>query len=223
MQLRLLGLILWLLIAGCAQLPQVELKLVRAEVAKAYAGGAKVLAPADYEAALMALHDAELQVARGNYRPARKSLNLALLHATKALDLAQVKIVEIEEQRKARELRARREMERMARDAGARKKKKADRHKSPKPEPDPVPKPEIVLLDQVEVVEGDTLYSLAARKDVYADGLLWPLIYKANRDQIKDPLQIFVGQLFTVPRDKNLQERAAAREEALDSGLFRGL
>lgn len=215
---RLLGIIFGLLlVAGCAQLPQVELEIVRAEVAKAYAGGAKVLAPQDYESASSALHDAEVHVSRGRYAQAREALNLALLHATKAAALAGEKSAAIEKQRRAEEeLKARQKAREEARLKAARKKQA-----KPKPKPKPAPpKPKIVLVDKVSVSEDDTLFSLAARKDVYADGLLWPLIYKANRDQIKDPVRIFVGQEFAIPRDKSVEEQAAARKEALDSGLF---
>jgi len=221
MYYRLLGLILGLLLtAGCAQLPQVELDIVRAEVASAYAGGAKVLAPAEYEAASAALHDAEVQVARGRYAQARESLNMALLHATKSRAIAKDRAEAAEAQQRAEEIQAEREAAaRKTREEAARKKKVLVKPR-PKVRLSP-PKPEPVLLEQVRVTDGDTLFSLAARKDVYADGLLWPLIYRANRDQIKNPVQIFAGQVFDVPRDKSDQEQAAARKEALDSGLFR--
>ncbi|MBN1498916.1 MAG: DUF4398 domain-containing protein [Spirochaetes bacterium] len=43
----------------------------------------------------------------------------------------------------------------------------------------------------------DCLWKIAAR--VYKRADLWPLIYAANRDKIKDPDLIFPGQKFTIP------------------------
>ena len=76
------------------------------------------------------------------------------------------------------------------------------------------------LVDQVEVGEAENLQMIAARPEVYNDGLLWPLIYKANRDQIKDPKEIFPGQILQVPRDKTPEEIEEAREEATALQLF---
>ena len=55
---------------------------------------------------------------------------------------------------------------------------------------------------------------------VYDDAFLWPLIYKANRDQIKDPKEIFSGQMLMIPRDKSRDEADAARQEARELNLF---
>ncbi len=204
-----------LLVVGCAGRPQVELEIVRSEVAKAYVRGAKVLAPADYEAASAALHDAENLVSRKKYSHARELLNQALLHAAKAAAVAQEKAAELEIRRRA-------EIE--ARAAAAKKKIKLPVKKKPvpaRPKPAPKPaKPEIVFLDQVTVSVGETLFSLSSRRDIYGEPLLWPLIYKANRDQIKDPQQIFEGQVFSIPRDKSQQELDTARKEARESDLF---
>lgn len=47
------------------------------------------------------------------------------------------------------------------------------------------------------VVRGDTLWGIAQR--YYGNGTLWPRIFDANRDKIKDPHWIFPGQVFVVP------------------------
>ncbi|MCD6570169.1 MAG: LysM peptidoglycan-binding domain-containing protein [Deltaproteobacteria bacterium] len=64
------------------------------------------------------------------------------------------------------------------------------------------------------VKEGDTLPSIAARHEIYNDSYMWPLIYKANRDQIKDPQIIYPGQDLKVPRDMSIEEIIGARREA---------
>lgn len=64
------------------------------------------------------------------------------------------------------------------------------------------------------VRKGDTLPSIAARHDIYNDSFMWPLIYKANRDQIKDPRVLYAGQDLKIPRDIGSDEVVDARKEA---------
>ena len=46
---------------------------------------------------------------------------------------------------------------------------------------------------------GETLWSIAAQERIYGDPYLWPVIYKFNRDQIKDPARIYPGQRLQIP------------------------
>lgn len=65
------------------------------------------------------------------------------------------------------------------------------------------------------VVEpGDTLWSIAAQADVYADPYLWPVIYRHNRDQIVDPSQIYPDQTLVIPIGLDAKAKARARAEA---------
>jgi LysM repeat protein len=64
------------------------------------------------------------------------------------------------------------------------------------------------------VKKGDTLPSIAARYEVYNDSFMWPLIYKANRDQIKDPKVLYTGQDLKIPRDMSMDDIIQARREA---------
>ncbi len=64
------------------------------------------------------------------------------------------------------------------------------------------------------VRKGDTLPSIAARHEIYNDSFMWPLVYKANRDQIKDPKSIYVGQDLKIPREMTMEEIIEARREA---------
>jgi len=201
------------LVAGCASRPQVELEIVRSEVAEAYGLGAKVLAANEYDSASADLHEAETLVYRKKYSQARALLNQALLSATKAVSVAREKTVKLEKQHQvAVQVKAA---------VAARKAKQRVKKKIAPPTQalEPV-EPEIVFLDQVTVSVGETLLSLSSRKDIYGEPSLWPLIYKANRDQIKDPKQIFEGQIFTIPRDKSELELDAARKDARESDLF---
>ena len=70
------------------------------------------------------------------------------------------------------------------------------------------------------VSEGELLWTIAKRADVYGDPLLWPLLYQANRDQIKDPRKIYPGQTLTIPRNVSEEEREKARNLAKKSDIF---
>ncbi len=62
------------------------------------------------------------------------------------------------------------------------------------------------------VVKGDCLWNIAKKKEHYGNGFAWQVIYKANRDQIKNPDLIFPKQVFKVP---NLTEEEKAKYEKL--------
>lgn len=47
------------------------------------------------------------------------------------------------------------------------------------------------------VVRGDTLWGIA--KKYYGNGAQYTKIYNANKDKIKNPNHIYVGQVFTIP------------------------
>jgi nucleoid-associated protein YgaU len=48
-----------------------------------------------------------------------------------------------------------------------------------------------------EVQSGDTLSKIA--KQLYGDAALYPRIFQANRDAVKDPNRIAVGQKLRIP------------------------
>jgi hypothetical protein len=49
------------------------------------------------------------------------------------------------------------------------------------------------------VVRGDHLWGIARKQEHYGNGFAWPVIYQANRDQIKNPDLIYPNQSFKVP------------------------
>ena len=63
-----------------------------------------------------------------------------------------------------------------------------------------------------EVVKGDCLWNIAKKKDFYGNGFAWPVIYQANRDQIKNPDLIYPKQTFKIP---NLTEEEKTKYEKL--------
>ena len=62
------------------------------------------------------------------------------------------------------------------------------------------------------VVKGDCLWNIAKKKEHYCNGFAWPVIYQANRDQIKNPDLIFPNQTFKIP---NLTEEEKSKYEKL--------
>jgi len=50
------------------------------------------------------------------------------------------------------------------------------------------------------VVRGDHLWGIAKKAEHYGNGFAWPMIYKANRDKIKNPDLIYPQQVFSIPK-----------------------
>lgn len=224
------------LTSGCARQPTESLEGAKGSVARAYAAGAAQYASGEYQLASSALQAAEIQVKNGEYSKASRTLVLAERYSEVALSLTierkeqqAVERQRIAEEQRLAELAKQRELKRQSKlkEKQERKKKQA----KPKPKklaPVVIEKAPAAVavavkaepVKQVEVRAGDNLAIIAARTEVYKDALLWPLIYKANRDQIKDPKEIFSGQILRVPRDKSRDEAEAARQEARELNLF---
>jgi len=51
------------------------------------------------------------------------------------------------------------------------------------------------------VKKGDCLWYIAGYPEHYGNPLKWPLVYKANSDQIQDPDLIYPGQVFVIPEE----------------------
>jgi nucleoid-associated protein YgaU len=60
----------------------------------------------------------------------------------------------------------------------------------------------------------DCLWNIAKKPKIYDNAFLWPKIWQANRDQIKNPDIIHPGQKLTVPPKAPLtqEEKSAVRE-----------
>ena len=67
------------------------------------------------------------------------------------------------------------------------------------------------LSTSYTVRRGETLPQISARTEIYNDSLLWPIIYRANRDQIRDPKRLWPGQVFVIPRNFSHDEAVEAR------------
>lgn len=70
------------------------------------------------------------------------------------------------------------------------------------------------------VMSGDSLWSISAGSYGYSNPYEWPLIYKANRDQIKDADLIYPGQVFSIRQDASSAEIDAAVQHARMRGAW---
>ena len=70
------------------------------------------------------------------------------------------------------------------------------------------------------VVRGDNLWSISGKDEVYADPYQWPLIYKTNRDKIKDADLIYPGQVFDIDQNASAAEIDAAVNHAKTRGAW---
>ena len=227
---RLLLVISVIILSACVKPPVVELENAKDVVSQAYAAGAAQYASGEYQLATSALQAAELQVENHKYRKASRTLALAQRYADEALQIATEKqkqlaaerakiaekkrLADLKKQQEIKRQKERKKQQQLKKRLAAEKKNKALTSKKA-PVAD---KPE--LVDEVTVRSGENLADIAARKEVYGDPFLWPLIYKANRDQIKDPTKIFSGQILKIPRDKSRDDADTARREAHELPLF---
>lgn len=202
-----------LVLAGCAKPPRTELASARQAVAQAYAAGAVELAGEDYQAAQAALRNAERLTEQGEYTAARDILSTAEAQARLATRKSRETRADIERQKlKQKQL----EEQQRQRKIEAEKKKHQQPVKPSQPVKPAPPKP----VSSYTVKPGETLWQISARPEVYDDDLLWPLLYKSNRDQITDPRKIYADQELTVPRKFSSDDAEAARKEARSSGIY---
>lgn len=90
---------------------------------------------------------------------------------------------------------------------------------APAPEPAPVEEPAPTTMNY-EVMTGDNLWDISGKPSVYADPYQWPLIYKANSDQIKDADLIYPGQVLTVDTAPSSSDVSAAIQHARTRGSW---
>jgi nucleoid-associated protein YgaU len=75
--------------------------------------------------------------------------------------------------------------------------------------------------DNYTVVRGDSLWRISGKEIIYKNALMWPLIYKANRDKIRDPDLIHPKQVFAIPRNYSQEEANTAVRRARTRGPWR--
>ncbi|HVZ79695.1 MAG TPA: LysM peptidoglycan-binding domain-containing protein [bacterium] len=85
------------------------------------------------------------------------------------------------------------------------------------PEPTQAPKKEI---EKYIVVKGDTLWDISGMRIIYKDNFDWPLLFKANRDQITDPDLIYPKQELLIRRDWTQEDLDKAKKDASDTPKY---
>lgn len=71
-------------------------------------------------------------------------------------------------------------------------------------------------VEQYVVVKGDTLWDIAGKTNIYNDCFKWPLVYRANVEDISDPDIIEINQTLKISRefsDKDIAEAVVIAKE----------
>lgn len=180
-----------LVLSGCAKKPEAELQKAESALSAAKDAGAQDLAAKDYQAAENKLNEGKSLVDKKKYKDAVPVLNDAASLADTARDKALV----------------------------AKKTTTKPVAAAPAPAPAPATAPAFAPEKKADfadhkVVKGDCLWKIAASKDAFGDGYAWPLIYDANKDQIKNPNLIYPKQVLKVPVAPSEDELKAAEAKA---------
>lgn len=72
----------------------------------------------------------------------------------------------------------------------------------------------------VLVRPGDTLWNIAARRDVYGSGWIYPLLYYANQSRIPDPNHLTSGLRLKIPRNVPDVQVEKAEEVAMTGQIL---
>ena len=75
-------------------------------------------------------------------------------------------------------------------------------------------------VSSYSVTRGDNLWNISGKDEVYADPYQWPLIYKTNRDRIKDADLIYPGQVLDIDQNASASEIDAAVNHAKTRGAW---
>jgi hypothetical protein len=71
------------------------------------------------------------------------------------------------------------------------------------------------VFDVYAVQKGDTLWSIAAKPEVYGKATAWRRIFDANRDLLKSPDRLRAGMTLKIPRDHGTGGSTSYGEEGV--------
>ncbi|HJV66260.1 MAG TPA: LysM peptidoglycan-binding domain-containing protein [Geomonas sp.] len=224
---NLIALLLVCALAACATEPPRYRQAALGTVIRVYSEGGETLLPGEYRSTMEAYRKAESFLKEGERDEAEQYYYLTLLKG----DLLEKEIARLKAQQREEEAKrvaeqklaelarqAQEEASRLARlQAQAQAQKEAAeaaRRKVARP-----PKERVNLVFSYTVRRGESLPFIASQPEVYGDRLLWPLIYKANRAQIRDPRHIWPGQVLRIPRNQGRDDIAEAKRYAQEHPL----
>jgi LysM domain len=106
--------------------------------------------------------------------------------------------------------------------AGCSSAKRIESTEVPKQAPsnEKVEKATMTTENHYTVAQHDTLWGIAGKSDIYGDNFEWPLIFKANRDSIKDPDLIYPQQDFVIQKGLSEDEVAHAKKLAMETPKY---
>jgi len=211
-------------LAGCASKPPILRDEAQAALQRVRVKGGATLFPAEYSSLKDAFEKGEALLQEDEGEDAEGYYYLTLQKGSLLeKEVHEEKARRVEAARLAEELK-RMEAERQAALAAKRRakaqaealsqvQKESEGHKNAKPQKD---HPQVFTYT---VRRGETLPLIASQPEVYGDRTLWPLIYRANRDQISDPRHIWPGQVLQIPRrfgrDEIIEAHRYAQERPL--------
>jgi len=107
--------------------------------------------------------------------------------------------------------------QKQAEDAVAQKYAERDRIKSMIGSSEPEP---TGAAGDYQVAKGDNLWNISGKAEVYSNPYQWPLIYKANKDKIKDADLIYPGQNLAIDQGASASDIDAAVQHAKTRGSW---
>ncbi|HKQ30565.1 MAG TPA: LysM peptidoglycan-binding domain-containing protein [Burkholderiales bacterium] len=92
---------------------------------------------------------------------------------------------------------------------------------TPSAAPAPAPAPAAASGASYNVVRGDHLWGISSKPTIYGNPYQWPLIFKANRDRIKDADLIEPGQVLSIDKNPSNGDVSAAVAHAKQRGEWK--
>jgi len=218
-------LILIMFVAGCASYEPVWRMKAHVTLLQLQQENAAAFYPEDYASVDKTFHQGEAllmkelkgKLADEQYKLAYQKGSIlrleVLLYQEKLKEDARLKEIE-ERSIREEEVRIRREAERKRQDELREAQQKIQSKTSPEEPAEIQEEHHYPQPTTYTVRRGETLPQIAARPELYNDVALWPLIYRANRDQIRDPYQLWPGQILKIPRNFSRDEALDARRQA---------
>lgn len=225
---RFIALLLILTAAACATQPPRFRDEAAAKLDQLKLEGGERLRPAEYASVLQAFLKGDAYLMEDEQEEADRYFQLTLLKGEllergvaeeKARQLAEAARLAEEQKRAELERLARLEAERLARARAVEKAQKEAAEAAEAERRKVKPQKEPAQVSSWTVRRGESLPLIASRPEVFGDSNLWPLLYRANRDQIRDPRHIWPGQVLRVPKNLGRDDFAEARRYAQERPL----